>query len=253
MTISTFGIYFASPCFPLGPPAPRHLLPADLFDFPRTGRLISQDRVLDLVGQEAAGKETIRLAGPGFLALHLDAGGQVLQIDACGCLVDLLASLSPGVDESLLDIGITYAQRRHPFFQIPDLLRTDKLTAHRSFPPPPRQGRDRTLSGRPISVNVKHIVGSEQQIHDRCGENERPLPAEGGRTEKPMAAVAALDKPPAGYQTLAVGAVVEPPALLHLAITDVLLQGGLDVEICPAIGTFDIHGLKIIPHHFFSA
>ena len=103
-------------------------------------------------------------------------------------------------------------------------------------------------------MDIEHIVDGEQQVHDGGPEYERPLPAERGRAEEPVAAVPALDKPPAGHQPLAVGTAVNLSALLwHLAVTNVLLQRGLDIEVSPAAGALDMHGLKIIPHHLFPA
>jgi hypothetical protein len=102
-------------------------------------------------------------------------------------------------------------------------------------------------------MNVDDIVDGEKQIYDRYPQNERPLSAERSRAEKPVLAMGTADKPSAGNEAFAVRAIIELPAFVHFPVLDVLLQRCPDIEVRPAVGALDVHGLEIVPHHFLPA
>ena len=71
----------------------------------------------ELVAEFAAGEETVEFAGAIDLALDGDAGGEVLEEDAIGGFVDLLAAGAGAADEFFQQLVLVNAEGGHPRFE----------------------------------------------------------------------------------------------------------------------------------------
>jgi hypothetical protein len=93
------------------------------------------------------------------------------QIDTCRGLVDLLPSPAPGVDELLLDVGLSDAREamRSSSCRIFSGLTKGLLTG--SPLPDIAIGR-KSSADASFSMNVDDIVDGEKQIYDRYPQNE---------------------------------------------------------------------------------
>ena len=76
--------------------------------------LLPQDRRLDLVDQDAARQEPVEGLQPLLLALDLEPGGQMLEVDAGRDLVDVLAAVASRADEFFDDVRLADAELLHP-------------------------------------------------------------------------------------------------------------------------------------------
>lgn len=97
-----------------GPPAlcPSNSLAAHLFfTFP------SQYIVLDLSHQFSPGEEAIEALRSSFLHFYLKSGGNVLEINTCSYLINILPSRASRVNEFLNQIVFTHIELSHILFQ----------------------------------------------------------------------------------------------------------------------------------------
>jgi hypothetical protein len=105
---------FVGEHFILGPLGTLALLASDLRD-PLFGRApFSLDDPLEFIGQDATGQETVERLRTLLLAFDLEAGGDVLEIDARRDLVDVLAAVAARADELLLDVLLEQPELLHP-------------------------------------------------------------------------------------------------------------------------------------------
>ena len=70
-----------------------------------------------LLTEFATGKEAVELARAVHLALDRDSAGQVLEKDAVGGFVDLLATGSGTANELLQQVDFGNPKSRHPLFK----------------------------------------------------------------------------------------------------------------------------------------
>jgi hypothetical protein len=95
---------------PLGPFA---FLPPDFLDPLLLLAFFSKDRGFDLVGKNAPGQKPVDGLRPFPLALDLDAGGQMFQINAGRDLIHMLPALALGTDKFFDEVVFPNAKALH--------------------------------------------------------------------------------------------------------------------------------------------
>jgi len=98
----------------LGPLRSLPLLAADLGDPLLRFALLPQDDPFDFVGEGPPGDEAVERLVALLLTFHLDPGGDVLEPDARGNLVDVLAAVAAGANERFFDVLFKDAEALHP-------------------------------------------------------------------------------------------------------------------------------------------
>lgn len=94
-----------------GIPGARALLAAEFFEGLGLGDDLPVADGFELFAKFAPGMESVHFAGAVELAFHAEAGGEVLEKDAAGSLVDLLATGAGTADEFLEELVIGDAKR----------------------------------------------------------------------------------------------------------------------------------------------
>lgn len=90
---------------------------AEFLDFLGFGGGLAVGNGVELCAELAAGEKSVHFTGALDLAFDGDAGGQVLEEDAVGGLVDLLAACSGATDELLKQICRINPKGGHPLFE----------------------------------------------------------------------------------------------------------------------------------------
>src|ERR1041385_2563189 len=119
-------------------------LAPDLFDARPLLRHESILQPFDLVQQQPACEKTIQPLLPRSLALHLDAGGTMMQHNASGALVDVLPAMATGAHERFLDLRFTHSEVSHSLSELSFFVRRDRRRIH-----------DRRLIATPHSGNPR--------------------------------------------------------------------------------------------------
>jgi hypothetical protein len=100
---------------------------------------------------------------------------------------------------------------------------------------------------------IDQVQNAEDDVHDGNPEDKRPLPAEGKRSENPVIAMLALDKPSPADDPAAIRAFEDSAQFSLFPQFNILLEFTMHVETFSAAFASYLCGLKIVPDRFLSA
>jgi len=114
----------------LGPLATLAFLPPNLFDLCALCRDESSLLLFDFVEQQTARQQPIQSLLPRRLAFYLNSRRTVMQHDAGGGLVDVLATVPSRPDEAFFDLAFLDSQLSHSLSQLRLFIIRDRIRIH---------------------------------------------------------------------------------------------------------------------------